>query len=73
VKRLSYFQRETEVAVERYDKIGEPFIIPLLFDNCEMPREFVERKIQHIRYDPLHDDWWKKLVGTLRSIDVSGR
>lgn len=73
VKRLSYFQRETELAVERYDKVGEPFIIPLLFDNCDMPKEFTERRIHHISYDPLHDDWWKKLVGTLRSIDLSER
>lgn len=73
VKRLSFFQRETEMAVERYDKVGEPFIIPILFDNCDMPKEFVERRIQHIKYDSFHDDWWLKLVTTLRSIDLHRR
>src|SRR5258706_4205506 len=72
VRRLSYFQRETELAVQRYDKARAPVIIPLLFDNCDLPTEFVKRKIQHITYDPIHDDWWKKLVGTLKSIDLHG-
>jgi hypothetical protein len=70
VKRLSYFQKETRLAVARYDSVGEPFIIPLRFDNCELPKEFVKRKIQHLTYDPVHDDWWDKLLGTLRSIDI---
>lgn len=73
VKRLGYFQKETRLAVARYDKVGDPFIIPLRFDNCALPKEFVKRKIQHLTYDSLHDDWWEKLVWTLRSIDIRGR
>jgi ActR/RegA family two-component response regulator len=68
VKRLSYFQRETQLAVARYDQLGQPFIIPLLFEKCDMPTEFIDRKIHHLTYDAFHDDWWTKLVSTLRSI-----
>lgn len=67
VKRLSYFQAETKMAVARYDIIGEPFILPLLFDNCAMPKEFADRNIHYINYDPFHDDWWTLLLMTLRS------
>jgi CheY-like chemotaxis protein len=67
VKRLSYFRTETRLAAAKHDQVGEPFIIPLKFDNCEMPREFTKRNIQCISYDSLHDDWWLKLLKTLRS------
>jgi len=72
-KRLSYFQREIQLSVARFDKIGDPFIIPLLFDDCALPKEFVKRKIQSLTYDSLRDDWWEMLVGTLRSIDLKSR
>jgi len=67
VKRLGFFQTETHLAIAKHDRVGEPFILPLKFDNCEMPIEFVERNIQYINFDSLHDDWWLKLLKTLRS------
>jgi CheY-like chemotaxis protein len=67
LKRLGYFQTETKLAVIKHDIVGEPFILPLIFDNCQMPPEFIERNLQYINYDPLHDDWWTKLLRTLRS------
>jgi len=67
VKRLGYFQTETRLAIARHDLVGDPFIVPLRFDNCDMPAEFVARNIQHITYDPLHEDWWTMLLRTLTS------
>lgn len=67
VKRLGYFQTETRLAVLKHDVVGAPFILPLRFDNSDMPAEFVERNIQHINYDPFHYEWWTMLLRTLRS------
>lgn len=67
VRRRSHFEIETRLAVARHDLVGEPFIIPLLLDDCEMPPEFVERNIQHISYTPFHGEWWELLLKTLRS------
>jgi CheY-like chemotaxis protein len=71
VKRLGHFQREIELVIERYDTSRKPLIIPLLLENCDMPRQFAERKIQHLVYDPFHDDWWTRLVTALRAIYLS--
>jgi CheY-like chemotaxis protein len=67
VKRLGYFQTETKLGVIKHDIVGEPFIVPLIFDNCAMPTEFIERKLHYINYQPEYDDWWIRLLRTLRS------
>ena len=67
VKRLGYFRTETRLAVKKQDLVGHPFILPLKFDNSEMPKEFTKRNIQYLSYDAFHDDWWVKLLKTLRS------
>jgi CheY-like chemotaxis protein len=67
VKRLSYFRTETRLAITKQDRVGDPFILPLKFDDCEMPKEFAKRNIQCLNYDGFHNDWWLKLLKTLRS------
>jgi CheY-like chemotaxis protein len=66
VKRTGYFQTETRLALAKHDRVGDPFILPLRLDQCELPVEFVKRNIQYISYDD-NGDWWERLLKTLRA------
>jgi CheY-like chemotaxis protein len=62
-----WFKIETQLAIARHDQVGEPFVVPIRFGPCELPVEFVERKLYCINYHEDHDEWWNRVVKTLRS------
>jgi hypothetical protein len=64
VAKTGYVQREMKHAIDqsRYRPAGARYIIPLLLDDCVVPREFMD--IQWLRFGD--EQWHEKLLRALR-------